>query len=175
MQIKLRRYMLLTLLAITSAAGSTALAQTPASNLAGVKQIQERIDVTLNLSGADEFGVEAGEIVKIVRGALASAGVTVAKGNEKTPSVEVLITGESSGGGATFTVEIVVAALLPSPFAKDRSIQAIIWRASVEGKHLIRFDPAAKELVKPTGPMKERVYDSVREVAQRLAAALKAA
>lgn len=130
---------------------------------------------TLNLSGADEFGVEAAEIVKIVRAALASAGVTVAKGNERTPSVKVSVTGESSGGGATFTVEIMVAALLPSPFAKDRSIQAILWRTSAVGKHLIRFDPAAKELVKPSGPMKERVYDSVREVSLRLASALKAA
>lgn len=51
MQINLRRHTLLMLLVLASAAGSTALAQTPASNLAGVKQIQERIDVTLNLSG----------------------------------------------------------------------------------------------------------------------------
>lgn len=34
---------------------------------------------------------------------------------------------------------------------------------------MIRFDPAAKKLVEPGGPINERVYASVREVAARLA------
>jgi len=163
------------LLAFGLAWGTKAAAQTPASNLTGIKQVQERIDVALNLTGADEFGVDPAEVVKIVRAALRSAGVAVERGDQRTPTVKVLIAGESSGGGATFNVEILVTALLPSPFAKERTVQAILWRDAAAGKHLIRYDPAAKELVKPTGPMKERVYDSVREVSLRLASALKAA
>ncbi len=149
---------------------------TPTSNLAGVKQVQERINVTLNLKGADEFGVGATEVTKIVRTALTSGGVSIAKGDYKIPSVHVAISGESAGGGgAEFTVELVVRALLPSPFAKDRSIEAIIWRSASTGRHLMRYDPASKDLVKPSGAISDRVYDTVREVAARLTADLKAA
>lgn len=163
--------------AVLTGAG-TALADvtTPSSNLAGVKQIQERIDVSLNLKGADEFAVEANEVIKIVRSALSSSGISVVKGDYKIPSVHVAITGESAGGGgAEFNVEIVVRALVSSPFAKDRSIEAIIWRNSATGHHLMRYDPASKGLVKPSGTIKDRVYDTVRGVAARLAADAKVA
>lgn len=163
--------------AVFTASGS-ALADvtTPASNLAGVKQVQERIDVSLNLKGADEFGVEANEVIKIVRSALSSGGISMAKGDYKVPSVHVAITGESAGGGgAEFTVELVVRALVPSPFAKDRSIEAIIWRNSATGHHIMRYDPASKGLVKPSGAIKDRVYDTVRQVTTRLVEAAKVA
>jgi hypothetical protein len=152
------------------AANGSALADvtTPASNLAGLKQVQERINVSLNLKGADEFGVEANEVIKIVSSALRSSGISRAKGDYKVPSVHVAITGESAGGGgAEFSVELVVRALVPSPFAKDRSIEAIIWRDSATGHHLMRYDPASKGLVKPSGAIKDRVYDTVRQVATR--------
>lgn len=142
-------------------------------SLTGIKQVNERIDVILNLVGADEFSLDAAEIAKIVRSSLASANVSLVKGDYKTPAVKVLISGKSSGGGAHYTVELVVTALLPSPFAKERSISAIVWRDTATAEHLIRFDPAAKELVKPTGPIRERVYDTVREVALRLASGLR--
>ena len=152
----------------------SAQAQTPASNLAGIKQLHERIDVAFNLTGAGEFGLDAGEITKIVRAALTSTAVVFAKGDHTTPSIKVLIAGESSGGGGSYEVELLVTAMVPSPFANERSIQAILWRDSVKGAHHLRFDPAAKEIVKPSGPMKERVYDSVREISLRLASAFKA-
>ena len=171
--------LVLTFIAIVvliSAGTAFADVTTPASNLAGVKQIQERIDVSLNLKGADEFAVEANEVIKIVRSALSSSSISVLKGDYRTPSVHIAITGESAGGGgAEFTVEIVVRALVPSPFAKDRSIEAIIWRYSATGHHLMRYDPASKGLVKPSGTIKDRVYDTVREIAARLAADAKVA
>ncbi len=161
---------------LTGTSAAFADVTTPASNLAGVKQVQERIDVSLSLKGADEFAVEANEAIKIVRSALSSSGISISKGDYKIPSVHVAITGESAGGrGAEFTVEIVVRALVPSPFAKDRSIEAIIWRNSATGHHLMRYDPASKGLVKPSGTIKDRVYDTVREVAARLAADAKVA
>lgn len=166
----------ITAAALTSIGTALADVTTPASNLAGVKQIQERIDVTLNLKGADEFAVEANEVIKIVRAALSSSGISTTKGDYKIPSVHVAITGESAGGGgAEFSVEIVVRALVQSPFAKDRSIEAIIWRNSATGYHLMRYDPASKGLLKPSGTIKDRVYDTVREVAARLAADAKVA
>jgi hypothetical protein len=159
-----------------SAGSALADATTPASNLAGMTQLQDRIDVSLNLKGADEFAVEANEVVKIVRSTLNSSGISLVKGDYRVPSVRVAIAGQSAGGGgADFTVEIVVRALLPSPFAKERSVDAIIWRSSATGHHLMRFDPASKALVKPSGAIKDRVYDSVREVAARLAADVRAA
>lgn len=169
-------FLLLAMALLTSASPALADFSTPASNLAGVKQIQERINVSLNLEGADEFGVETNEIIKIVRSALSSSGISMTKGDYKMPNVHVAIAGESAGVlGAAFTVELVVRALVPSPFAKDRSIEAIIWRSSATGRHIMRYDPASKGLVKPSGTLKDRVYDTVREVATRLAADAKVA
>lgn len=149
---------------------------TPASNLAGVKQIQERIDVSLNLERADEFGIESSEIIKIVHSALSSSSISITKGSYETPSIHVAISGESSGGGgAQFSVEIVVRTIVTSPFAKGRSIDVIIWRNSAIGNHLMRYDPILKSVVKPSGAIKDRVYDSVREVATRLATEAKIA
>jgi hypothetical protein len=149
---------------------------TPASNIAGMRQVQERIDVSLSIKGADEFGVEASEVIKIVRSALSHAGVSVAKGSYEIPSVHVAITGErAGGGGADFTVELVIRAQIPSPFAKDRSIDAIIWRNSAADSQHMRYDPASKGFVSPSGAIKGRVYDTVREVAARLAADAKIA
>jgi len=149
---------------------------TPASNLAGLRQVQERIDVTLSLKGADEFAVESSEVINIVRSALRSSDILMAKGIYETPSVHVAIVGESTGGGgAAFSVEIVIRALIPSPFAKDRSIDAIIWRKSAISKHFQLYDPVSKGFVSPNGDIKDRVYDSVREVVARLAADAKIA
>jgi hypothetical protein len=148
----------------------------PISNLAGVKQIQERIDVSLNLKNADEFGIESSEIIKIIHSVLSPSSISILKGNYETPSIYVDISGESSGGGgAQFSVEICVRAFVMSPFAKGRSIDVIIWQNSALGNHLMRYDPVLKSTVKPSGAIKDRVYDSVREVATRLVADAKIA
>lgn len=143
---------------------------TPPSNLSGVWQVQERIDVSLSLKGADEFGVESSEVIKIVRAAIIQSGIAFVKGDIGTPSIHVDITGVSAGGGgAEFLVEMVINASIPSPFATDRSIEAIIWRASAAGRHLMRYDPVAKGMVKPIGAIKDRIYDAIREVTTRFA------
>ena len=148
----------------------------PASNLAGVRQVRERIDVSLSLKGADEFGIESSEVITIVRSALISSGISIAKGGYEIPSVHIAVAGESAGGGgARFSVEIVIRVLIPSPFAKNRSIDAIIWRNSASGNHIMRYDPASKGFVAPKGLIRDRVYDAVREVATRLAADAKIA
>ena len=171
--------LVLSFIAVAVLAGvATAFADvtTPASNLAGVKQAQERIDVSLNLKGADEFAIEANEVIKIVRSALSSSGISTAKGDHKTPSVHVAITGESTGGGgAEFTVELVIRARVPSPFAKDRSIEAIIWRESAAKRHIAYYDPVLHSIVEPSGTIKDRVYDAVRKVAAQLATDAKVA
>lgn len=45
---------------------------------------------------------------------------------------------------------------------------------TAHGSSLLRYDPAAKELIRPATPLRERIYDSVRELTARLSAALKA-
>lgn len=151
-----------------------AYAETPTANLVGIRQTKERIDVTLNLSGAGEFAVDAGEVAKIAKAAIVSAGVKLADGNE-APSVMVLIHGKTSGVSFEYTVELAVTASVVSPFAKDHTIHAIIWRDSAVGYFPISWDSQSKKFLKPSGPMNERVYDSLREVAIRLTSALKAA
>jgi hypothetical protein len=141
---------------------------TPASNLAGLKQFRDRVNVTLDVKGADEFKLDPSEIIKIVRAALLTTGVTFTAGDYATPSVHIAISGESSGGAMEFRVDMAVRALMASPFAKDRSIEGIVWQRSYVGRHLVRYDPASKGLVKPVGPMNERVYDAARELAHRL-------
>ena len=150
---------------------------TPAANLAGVKQMHERIEVSLDLKGAEEFSIDASEVSKIVRTALGSAGVAlVGPGDYKVPSVHVRIAGESTGlGGANFSVEVVVSSTIPSPFAKDRSVNVIVWRAAGTASQIVRFDPAAKDLVKPSGTIRDRVYETVRTLAGRLGSEAKAA
>lgn len=151
-----------------------AYAETPTANLVGIRQTKERIDVTLNLSGAGEFAVDAGEVAKIAKAAIVSAGVKLADGNE-APSVMVLIHGKTSGVTFEYTVELAVTASVVSPFAKDHTIHAIIWRDSAVGDFPMSWDSQSKKFLKPSGPMNERVYDSLREVAIRLTSALKAA
>jgi len=175
MHFRISRGLLLNVIAAVFAVSAYAQSPTPASNLAGIKQLRERVDVSLSLKGADEFGVEAGEVAKIVRTTLLASGLTFAKGDFKMPGIQISVQGESTGGGgAQFAVELVVTALLPSPFVKERSIQAIIWRGTASGHHLQRYDPATKELIKPTGLIRDRVYESVKEVASRLASDAKA-
>lgn len=162
-------FLLMPLVMLACANQAFAEVTTPASNLSGVKQLQERIDVSLNLKGADEFGVEANEVIKIVRSTLNSCGISTASEGYEIPSVHVEITGESTGGGgAKFNVEIAIHALLPSPFADERSIDAIIWRYSASGDHLMRYDPASKGMVSPSGTINSRVYDAVHAVTSRL-------
>jgi hypothetical protein len=88
--------------------------------------------------------------------------------------VGVSISGESTGGGgAHYTVEALVRATTSSPFAKNRSVEAIFWRGVSSGEEMQRYDSASKGFIKPSGPINERVYASVREVASRLAADLR--
>lgn len=171
------RVVLVTLFAVGGSFHAGASDPTPASNLAGIKTVREPIEVSLALKGASEFALDATEVAKIVRTFLATTSVSIAKSDQATPSIEILISGEASGGTGTgsYQVEILVKAILPSPFAKDRNIHAVLWRDGAKGSHILRYDSAAKELIKPSGALKERVYDSVREVSLRLASAFKAA
>ena len=142
---------------------------TPATNLSGLKAVQERINVELNLKGADEFDIEVSEVVNRVRTTLGVSALSFEKGDSSTPSLVVDIKGESAGnGGARFTVELIVRILVPSPFLPNRSADVIIWRTSVSSNQLTRFDPASKNFIKPNGIIKNRVYDSVMEASKLL-------
>jgi hypothetical protein len=113
-------------------------------------------------------------ITTLVRDALALAAVSANGSGSGTPIVGVSVTGRSTGGGgASYTVEVFVKATVPSPFAKNRSAEAVFWRGVASSDEGMRFDPASKGFIKPTGPINERVYASVREVAGRLASDLR--
>jgi len=148
---------------------------TPASNIAGMRQVQDRIGVSLSIKGADKFGIDSNEVIKIVRAALSGTGVSLKKnGYDEVPRIHVSITGESTGGGgAAFTIELVIRAQIPSTFAKGRNIDAIIWRNSIADRHIMTFDPISKSFVVPSGAIKDRVYNATREVATHLAADIK--
>ena len=148
----------------------------PAGNLVGITNVHEKISVALNLKGADEFRLDSQKITALVRDTLNAAGVGTNGSGIGTPMVSASISGESTGGGgARYTVEVLVRATTPSPFAKNRSVEAIFWRGIASGEEVERYDPASKSFIKPSGPINERVYGSVREVAARLAADLKKA
>jgi hypothetical protein len=149
---------------------------TPPGNLVGITKVHENISVALNLKGADEFQVDSQKVTALLREALSSAGIGTNGSGLGTPMVGVSISGESTGGGgARYTVEVFVRATTSSPFAKNRSVEAIFWRGVASGEEMQRYDPASKGFIKPSGPINERVYASVREVASRLAADLKKA
>jgi hypothetical protein len=149
---------------------------TPPGNLAGITKVHENISVALALKGADQFRVDPQKITVFLRDALSSAGIGTNGSGIGTPMVDVSISGESTGGGgARYNVEVSVRARTLSPFAKDRSVEAIFWRGVASAEEFESYDPASKGFVKPSGPINERVYASVREVAGRLAADLKKA
>lgn len=149
---------------------------TPPANLVGITKVHENISVALNLKGADEFRVDSQKITVFLRDALNSVGIGTNGSGIGTPMVGVSISGESTGGGgARYTVEVFVWATTSSPFAKNRSVEAIFWRGVTSGEEVQRYDRASKGFIKPSGPINERVYASVREVAARLAADLKKA
>lgn len=149
---------------------------TPAANLVGIKEINQRVSVSLQVKGADEFRVDPEKVKRIILDALSGAGISAKKTDTLLPMLSVSLSGESTGGGgASYAVELFLRVHLPSPFAKERSIEAIIWKGSSSGREMMRFDPAAKKLVEPGGPINERVYASVGEVAARLAKDFKTA
>ena len=149
---------------------------TPSGNLTGIDKVHEKIAVSFNLKGAEEFRLDPEEIKKILRNALGSVGVVTNGSGLGVPMVGASVVGESTGGGgARYIVEVFVRATIRSPFAKNRSVEAIFWRDIASGEETMRYDPASKDLVKPRGPISERVYSSVRDVASHLASELKKA
>jgi len=149
---------------------------TPPGNLVGITRVHENISVALHLKGADEFRVDSQKITVFLRDALGSVGIGTNGSGLGTPMVGVSISGESTGGGgARYTVEVFIRATTSSPFARNRSVDAIFWRGVASGEEVQRYDPASKGFIRPSGPINERVYASVREVAARLAADLKRA
>jgi hypothetical protein len=144
---------------------------TPSSNLAGIKKVHEKISVALDLKGADEFRIDAEQIKTRVRKELNAAGLTMDGSGTGLPMVKAIVAGEATGGGgARYLVELVVMANMPSPFIRNRSVNAIVWRGVSSGDEAMRYDPTAKGLLSPRDPINERVYASVQEVASRLAA-----
>jgi hypothetical protein len=149
---------------------------TPAGNLVGITKVHEKISVALNLKGADEFRIDSQKITGLLRDALSAVGIGTNGSGLGSPMVGVSISGVSTGGGgARYTVEVFVWATTSSPFAKNRSVEAIFWRGVESGEEIERYDPASGSFIKPTGPINERVYAFVREIAARLAADLKKA
>jgi hypothetical protein len=132
---------------------------TPAANLVGIKEINQRVTVSLQVKGADEFRVDPErvdpeKVKRIVLDALSGAGISAKKTDTALPMLSVSLSGESTGGGgASYAVELFLRAHLPSPFAKERSIEAIIWKGSSSGREMMRFDPAAKKLGSPGIPV----------------------
>jgi hypothetical protein len=174
----LRGALLILMILTVTLATLTAVADelTPSSNLAGITKVHEKISVILNLKGAEEFRLDPNRIKGAVRKTLNSAGVATDGSGIGTPMVTASVVGEvTGGGGARYVVELVVKATIPSPFAQNRSVEAIFWRGVASGEDMMRYDPASKELVKPTGPLDERVYASVQEVALHLAGDFKKA
>jgi hypothetical protein len=155
-----------------------ALAQdfAPPGNLVGIGKVHQNISVALNLKGADEFRVDPQKVKVLLREALNTAGIGLNGSGSGTPMISATISGESTGGdGARYEVEVFVRATVLSPFAKDRSVEVIFWRGVASAEELQRYDPASKGFVKPSGPINERVYASVRQVVGRLAADFKKA
>ena len=158
--------------------GAVALADDtiPSTNLAGIMKVHEKLSVSLNLKGAEEFRVDPEKVKSAIRKALTSAGVATDGSGIGVPMVSVSISGQSTGGGgARYTVELIVRATIPSPFTKNRSAEAIFWRSVATSEETMRYDPASKDFVKPGDQIGERVYGSVQEVTSRLASDLKKA
>ena len=84
--------------------------------------------------------------------------------------VGITISGESTGGGgACYRVALAVRVTILSPFAKNRSVDPILWICEVSGNEAMRYDPASEGFIKPKFQINGRVYASVHKVASCLA------
>jgi hypothetical protein len=144
--------------------------------LVGISEIHDRIAVNVTLKGAEEFRIDAEEVKKIFLGMLKTSDIATTASSSRLPILKTSITGETTGGGgAKFAVEVNIVLSIPSPFAENRSIDVILWRGSRSREEIMRYDPIAKDFVKPTVPIRDRVYEVVRELASQLAADFKKA
>lgn len=162
--------MLLTGILVLSSTVIFAGELTPFWNLVGIEKVHEKISVGLNIKGGDEFQIDTKKVREIIENALDTVGVKTSGSGIGTPMVGITISGESTGGGgACYRVVLAVRATISSPFAKNRSVDAILWICEASGDEVMRYDPASEGFVKPKSQINERVYASVHEVASRLA------
>jgi hypothetical protein len=141
---------------------------TPWTNLAGLKRFSPSVHVMLTLRGAEELGVNAKEVQALVLTELAKEGLVGPKSTD-LPQVQVLISGEGTGGGgASYTVETLVTAYVPSPFGANRTIQAVVWPGIESEQQAMTYDPKRKKIIKPPGAPKHRIRATVLEVVRSL-------
>jgi hypothetical protein len=144
--------------------------------LVGISEVHDKITVDIDIKGAEEFRIDAEKVKKIFLGMLKTVDIATTASGSKLPMFKTSISGEATGGGgAKFTVEVNIVLSIPSPFAENRSINVILWRGSRSREEIMRYDPIAKDFVKPSGPINDRVYEVVRELASQLAADFKKA
>lgn len=107
---------------------ANASAEVSPANLAGMKQVHERVTVALNLKDTGDLAVDPTEIVKIVQQALRQSGLEILKSSADAPRVSVDVSGSGGMGGDTGShdVTLSVSMTLPSPFRKERSITPIL-------------------------------------------------
>lgn len=115
-------------------------------NLVGLKAVAESISITLKLEGAEDFDLKAEQLRMLIRERLKKAALLGAPGKQ-LPRFAVSIAGRSGGrGGADYSVTMTLAARVPSPFAKDRTISAIVWHAGELDHQLMFYDAAARKI-----------------------------
>lgn len=145
------------------------------TNLVGLSAISETVSVSLNLEGAEDFDLKAERLRDLARGRLKDEGLLRPE-DSQLPSVAVFIVGHSGGGGgAEYTIRLVLSSRVPSPFIKDRSIRATVWHASESDRQLMRYDSATKKVVKPAGPLQQRVEATLLQVIEALVADIRKA
>ncbi len=155
------------LLFLTLATYAVADDLTPWTNLVGLKRFSPSVHVSLALGGAEELKISATDVQAVVTKELTTTGL-VGPQSTDLPQVQVLVSGEGTGGGgASYTVEMFVATYVPSPFGAKRTIQAIVWRGAASDHQMMSYDPKHKKIVNPPGSPKDRIQATVRELVER--------
>jgi hypothetical protein len=151
-------------------ASATTFAEADWTHLIGLPGISERVSITVKLEGAEEFGLKPERLQSLIRDRLRKDGILGGSAKD-LPTLNVSVAGRSTGGGgADYRVEITLSARVQSPFAKERSIAAIIWRADSSDSQAMSYDPASKKVLNPPGPLNARVEATLLQVMDTFAA-----
>jgi hypothetical protein len=143
---------------------------TPWTNLAGVRGIQPTISVSLDVEGAQDLDLQSNQIKTVATEQFTKSGL-LSKPGTAAPQLYIVVSGRGTGGGgADYSIELLLTAHLASPFTSNHGIEVIIWRSSMRDSQNTRYDPVSKKLVNVPGTPKDRMIGSLKEILAKLIA-----
>jgi len=132
-------------------------------NLEGLKTINERITIEINVSADESFNLDEGKIRDVIKKKLRDMKLQI--NGKSNNSLFLNIDGKTTGGGGSqHTIKLSLLSRIPSPFKTENKIQTILWFTERHESNVMRFDPDKKKIVNVKGSINSRVYGTVDDI-----------